>query len=458
MARLFLRGLALVSLVAWLSMGSQILLLVGAHGLLPIAPLLDEARRQHVAVLTAPTIFWWSASDSMLVGACALGAASALYGLLFASRVWLLVSLPLYLSVCIAAQDFCGFQWDLLLLETSFVALFLHPQRPTRAALWMPRLLLVKLYLESGLAKAQSPLGDWFSGSAMVSYFETAPLPMPLARSLHALPPGVLHATAWLTLFIELVVPLCAFGPRPLRRLAFVVLTGFQLVNLLTANYGFFVPLTLLLHLFLLDEDLLPRFCARTEAGLGPRRARITSTVALGVWATLSVVEGVLTFTAIEWAPLLALHDLYAPLRVIDAYHLFAAITTERLEPTFFVRTGTTWTELALFDKPGPVERGLPIVQPHQPRVDFQLWFHGLRAGEPLPRYLVNLVDALCTEPSRMAALFTTSPPEHADAVQIRYAGYRFTKPNEQVPWTRAWVHSRPEHVCGANVEETARR
>ena len=458
MARLFLRGLALVSLMAWLSMGSQILLLVGAHGLLPIAPLLEEARRQHVAVLLAPTVFWWSASDAMLVGACALGAASALYGLLYASRVWLLVSLPLYLSVSIAGQDFCGFQWDLLLLETSFVALFLHPQRPTRAALWMPRLLLVKLYLESGLAKAQSPLGDWFSGTAMVSYFETAPLPMPLARSLHALPPAVLHATAWLTLFIELVVPLCAFGPRLARRFAFVVLTAFQLANILTANYGFFVPLTLLLHLFLLDEDLLPPVCARSDAGPAPRRARIASTVALGVWATLSGVEGVLTFTASDSAPLLALHDLYAPVRVIGAYHLFAAITTERIEPTFFVRTGNAWTELALHDKPGPVERGLPIVQPHQPRVDFQLWFHGLRPGGQLPRYLVNLVESLCMQPSRVSSLFTTPPPEHADAVQIRYARYHFTKPDEKVPWTREWISSRPEHVCGENVEETARR
>ncbi|MEO6953098.1 MAG: lipase maturation factor family protein [Polyangia bacterium] len=458
MARLFLRGLALVSLIAWLSMGSQILLLVGSHGLLPIAPLLDEARRQHVAMRTAPTLFWWSASDTMLIGACALGAASALYGLLYASRVWLIVSLPLYLSVCIAAQDFCGFQWDLLLLETSFVALFLDPQRPTLAALWMPRLLLVKLYVESGIAKAQSPIGDWFSGSAMVSYFETAPLPMPLARWLHALPLGVLHWMAWLTLFIELVVPLCVFGSRPLRRFAFIVLTGFQLMNVVTANYGFFVPLTLLLHLFLLDDDALPSWLGRADAEPPSRRARITSTIALAVWGSLSLVEGLLTFTAIEWAPLLALHDVYAPLRVVNAYHLFGAVTTERIEPTFFVRVGQTWTELALHDKPGPVERSLPIVQPHQPRVDFQLWFNGLRAGDRLPRYVVNLEDALCSEPSRVASLFTTAPPEHADAIQIRYARYHFTSPKEKVLWTRAWIHSRPEHLCGDDVEETTRR
>ena len=62
-ARLYLRLLAVVSLIAWLSMGSQLRLLIGAHGLLPIAPLLDEVRRQHLSFFELPTLFWISASD-----------------------------------------------------------------------------------------------------------------------------------------------------------------------------------------------------------------------------------------------------------------------------------------------------------------------------------------------------------------------------------------------------------
>src|SRR5256885_8382782 len=39
------------------------------------------------------------------------------------------------------------------------------------------RVLLFKLYFESGIAKWQSGLHDWHDGSAMTFYYETAPLP-----------------------------------------------------------------------------------------------------------------------------------------------------------------------------------------------------------------------------------------------------------------------------------------
>lgn len=464
-ARLYLRLLALVSLAAWLSMAVQILLLIGAHGLLPIAPILEEARREHVSFFELPTVFFLSASDGALLGATCLGAAASLYGALRPGRSWIALSLPLYLSVCVVAQDFCGFQWDNLLLETSFLALFLDERAPTPSALWLQRLLLVKLYVESGFAKLGSPAGDWLAGTALDHYFETSPIPGPLARLFHALPSPMLHGGTYAVLFLELVVPLFVFGPRALRRFALVALTLFQLVNLLTSNYGFFVPLSLALHVWLLDDETLVALRLRAHgARLPSRRARLVTSVALAGWALASLGEARLHLgghakegSLLAHASDLALRArrLYAPFRVIGTYHLFTSITTERIEPTIEIRTEDgAWTELALRYKPGPLHRSLPFLAPHQPRVDFQLWFHGLSVASPLPRYLVHLEERLCHAPSEVAVLFSTPLPRKPASVRLRYDKYTLTRPDEPNRWRREPTGTRAEWPCSDVMEE----
>ena len=71
----------------------------------------------------------------------------------------------LYLSLVHLGQDFLSFQWDILLVETGFLALLLAPWRhlwprwprdeppPPAAAVWLLRLLLFKLMFSSGLTK-----------------------------------------------------------------------------------------------------------------------------------------------------------------------------------------------------------------------------------------------------------------------------------------------------------------
>jgi hypothetical protein len=471
-ARLYLRLLALVSLVAWLSIGVQLRLLIGAHGLLPIARLLDEARAQGVSFFAFPTLFWLGASDTALSAAVALGAAASLYGTIRPGRIWLAFSLPLYLSVSIAAQDFCAFQWDYLLVEASFLALFLDPRRPSRAAILLPRLLLFKLYFESGLSKLLSPVGDWTSGSAMVSYFETAPIPTSLGRVFHALPLGVLHGISWATLVVELGVPCLAFGPRLARRVAFVVLGGFQLVNFLTANYGFFVPLSMILHIWLLDDETLARLrLGRLLSSEPPTRlARRVALAALIGWSTLSLGEARLAFgdeppegslRARFYDAFVAARAAWAPWRVADVYHLFASVTTQRDEVILDVKEQPEgpWRELVFRYKPGPLDRPAPYIAPHQPRVDFSLWFHGLNPRGRLPLYLLRLQHALCVSPDRVAPLFVSPPPAHAAAVRVRYARYRMTPLGAAQPWSREDLFARPTMRCdNQQRSEEARR
>jgi hypothetical protein len=270
-AALFGMLFALVSLVAWLSLGVQVRRLIGSHGLLPLADFIEAAREAGVARWTRlPTIFLWTQSDGALVAGIAVGVGLSLAALLgLRRRLCVGLSTVLYLSYVVAGRVFLGFQWDNLLLECGLLAVFLPTTRRAPVAHFLFRALLFKLYFESGLAKWQSPLGDWQDGSAMTYYYETAPLPTALAFYAHNLPTWWHHLESRATLVLELVVPFAIFGPRRARLATAAALTGFQAVNALTANYGFFCYLATALHVFLLDDGDL----ARVRRFLLPRAA-----------------------------------------------------------------------------------------------------------------------------------------------------------------------------------------
>src|SRR5205823_3784973 len=110
-------------------------------------------------------------------------------------------------------------------------------------------------------------------GSAMVSYFETAPLPTSLALFAHALPAAWHRIESRTTLFLELVVPFAFFATRRYRLAAAGLLTAFQVINAATANYGFFCYLATALHVFLLDDTDVERAWTAVAARI-PLRLR----------------------------------------------------------------------------------------------------------------------------------------------------------------------------------------
>ena len=127
---LFLRGLAIIYLIAFVSLFVQIDGLIGSKGILPIAPLLD-AVRAHTGTeryWLLPTLTWISASDTTLHGLCIGGIVLSMLLVIGIAPVIVLALLWAdYLSLVVAGQDFLNFQWDILLLETGFVAIFLAP-------------------------------------------------------------------------------------------------------------------------------------------------------------------------------------------------------------------------------------------------------------------------------------------------------------------------------------------
>ena len=492
---LWTRLFALVSLAAWISLGSQVRVLLGSRGLLPVAEFMNAVRADgRVSPFDLPTLLWRYHSDGALVAGTIAGALlsiAALAGL--RPRICFALSTALYLSYATVGRDFLSFQWDNLLLECGFLAALLPLRRPAPVVHFLFRLVLFKLYFESGIAKWQSTLGDWQDGSAMTYYYETAPLPTWLAFTAHHLPVWWHHLESRATLALELGVPFLIFGPRRARLSAAVVFSWFQIFNAATANYGFFCYLAAALNVFLLDDADVGRASAQAArfvpAALRPvvarlrrrrseradeaelRRAesvagghgerfRVPAWIAAGFLVVVSLVDGLYHLAdpggALAFAaPLFELNQRF---RLVNSYHLFAAITRERIEPELQtlargepepapVDGGADdgrWTPQYLWHKPGDPRRAPDFVAPHQPRVDFQLWFYGLSFGRREPAYVSTLVERMCEDPAAVQSLFRQPLPPHPAAVRIVYWRYEFASRAERratgLWWQRARV------------------
>jgi hypothetical protein len=486
-ADLFTRLLALVSLAAWLSLGVQVRVLIGSRGLLPVADLMEAVHaRPDVSLYDLPTFTWWFQSDGALRAGIVLGVLLSLAALCgVARRACFALSTLLYLSYVTVTRDFLSFQWDNLLIECGFLAVFLRTDRPAPVAHFVFRLLLFKLYFESGIAKWRSPLRDWHDGSAMTYYYETAPLPTWLAYYAHHLPTWWHHFESRATLVLELVIPFAIFGPRRARLFALAVFTLFQIVNAATANYGFFCYLAVVLGVFLLDDGdvvaartrlgragrVLPaalrRFGGRLAALarsarvrrlprlalpplLKPRAAGWAAVIGAGLFALVSAADAHLNFgeSGRALAFTQTLLEVNWRFRLVNTYHLFQSITRERIEPEFqTLATGPVqereadddaWSAQHLHHKPGDPTRRPDVVAPHQPRVDFRLWFYGLAFQRRPPGYVSTLLERLCEEPEAVQPLFRAPLPAHPAAVRLVFWQYQFTSPAEQRA-TGAW-------------------
>src|ERR1700733_11091848 len=196
---LFLRLLAAIYLMAFASLAVQVTGLIGARGILPVGGYLAAVSRTLGVrgYWSMPTIFWfahnWQGhSDRFLEAAAIAGAAVALLllpGILKAGweRLLLFCLYILYLSFSTAGQDFLSFQWDSLLLETGFLAIFLGN---SRLVILLFRWLLFRLMFLSGVVKLTSHDPVWHDWTALAYHYTTQPLPNPIAWYMYQLPPA----------------------------------------------------------------------------------------------------------------------------------------------------------------------------------------------------------------------------------------------------------------------------
>jgi predicted DCC family thiol-disulfide oxidoreductase YuxK len=442
-AWIFLRLLGVVYFLAFWSLGIQLQALIGHDGILPADRYMNDAG----AVLTGldrfrllPTLGWLTASDAALQSLWLAGCGLSILlvvGLVptaVLSALW--VS---YLSLSVVSRDFLSYQWDGLLLETGLLAIFLAPitlrerlqplADPPRIIVRLMLWLLFRLTVSSGAVKLLSGDPTWTSLTALAFHFETQPIPTPLAWYAHQLPQWLLKAATFGVIAIELAVPFLILAPRRLRALAFVPLAGLQLFIALTGNYAFFNLLTVALCVFLLDDSTLGNWGRLPSVEARPgvaRRWTLRAFAIVIVPVSLVVFARTLGIRPAVTAPIERLARWIAPLRSVNGYGLFAVMTTTR--PEIVVEgsdDGTTWMEYEFRYKPGDLQRRPPWVAPHQPRLDWQMWFAALGRPGDEP-WIGDFLMALLEGNQTILGLLERDPfqgrrPQFVRAVLYRY-------------------------------------
>jgi predicted DCC family thiol-disulfide oxidoreductase YuxK len=478
---LFLRSLAIVYLIAFISLWTQIIGLVGQNGILPAKSTVENLQRQVAAANIGieryhlfPTLCWFSASDRSLQYQCALGVLFSVILLVgFAPAPCLFLLWLIYLSLSTICREFLGFQWDILLLETGFLAIFFAPLTllpeslrrassvpvahcPVRLALWLLRWLLFCLMFQSGCVKLLSRDPTWHNLTALTFHYETQPLPTWLGWYAHQLPVWFQKTSTLLMFGIELAVPFLIFAPRRPRFFGCGLLITLQIFILLTGNYCFFNLLTIILCFTLLDDHVLKRFLPTKFVRASPPPLPSTLDTPL-TWvrrimhfALACVLLGTSLFQfssmfypRLPWPPqIIAFYEWISPFRTFSHYGLFARMTTSR--PEIIVEgsnDGVTWFEYEFKYKLGDLKRRPRFVAPHQPRLDWQMWFAALSDYRDNPWFVNFCVRLLQGSPEVLALLernpFPNAPPRYIRAVVYTYHFTDFATRRKTGAWWR---------------------
>jgi len=457
--------------------------LVGARGLLPLGEFLDRYRASGAPLLArlyhVPTVFWAARADVLLTALPLLGAALAIALTLgVGGRAVPIALWALYLSCITAGRDFFYYQWDNLLLEASFLAIFLpargslfglargrRPPEPSRIVVFLLQWLLFRLLFESAMAKILYGQEDWLTLRGMTYYYETAPLPSWGGWFVQQFPLWFHQGSVLFTFLVELVLPCCIFLPRPFRRVFFVLHLPFQMSIGLTSNYGFFNLLSIALSILVLDDAdlervgrftgrlarrIAPRLLGRGGEGpappggeraggpvAGPGGVAPSLAVRLGAWVLAGCIVPASLFEASSYLvrgagideALAPWRALYAPFRSINVYHLFPGIVRERIVAEIEeTADGVSFSPCRLRYAPGDPKTPPPMTWLHNPRFPFHYSFLTLGRGRRDEEYMNNLAQRLCCDPQAAAPFFEPQPAlaERPAALRLSYYRYRF--------------------------------
>jgi lipase maturation factor len=448
---MFLRALGLIYFSAFFALVFQIHGLIGSDGILPADRYLQAVAHALGALRFwfVPSVLWLSTSSSMLTALCWGG---MLASLLVIANIWprlsLLICFLCFLSFISAAQEFSGYQSDGMLLEAGFLSLFFAPsgmlpglgeEHPSsRASLFMLQWEWFRIYFGSGLVKLASGDPEWRHLTAMYDYYQNGPLPTWIGWYMQHLPSWFHLATAFATLLLELVLVWMLFLPRRWRIICFFIVTPWEVVVILTANYAFLNYLVLVLGFLLLDDRFLKGLLSsnivrryfgdrfKTKEVRREESSVISEKLRLWRWLRLGV-SGVM-LTSIFYVTLVQMihilrpgiplsrrpEAILEPFRIANQYGLFAVMTRGRYEIEFQgSNDGRTWTPYQFRYKPQDLSKPPGIYAPYQPRFDWNLWFASLESWDA-NGIVPNTEVALLKQSPDVLELFASNPfPQH---------------------------------------------
>ncbi len=445
---MILRLLGLVYAVAFLAAANQILPLIGSHGLLPVGLFLERVRSHFGSSFSGfsalPSLFWVNHSDWFLVAAAWAGfGLSCVVVAGYANALMMIALWALYMSIVHVGQDWYGYGWEIQLLETGFLGIFLCPLLdarpfPRRAPPFMVillfRWLIFRIMLGAGLIKIR---GDsaWRDLTALYYHFETQPIPNALSRWFHFLPRGVLKGGVVFNHFAELVAPWFVFWPRVAVRIAGAIIVLFQVTLIAGGNLSFLNWLTIVPALACFDDavwaKLLPRKFA-LRAGVAaevaqPHRPMTFAAFALALVIALLSIQPVMNI----FSPRQVMNTSFQSLDLVNTYGAFGSVGRERYNVVFegtdaaAADADAVWKEYPYRALPVDCKRCPCQIAPYQPRLDWQMWFAAMSTPAQYP-WTVHLVwKLLHNDPGALSLLggnpFPGKPPRYVRATLYRY-------------------------------------
>jgi predicted DCC family thiol-disulfide oxidoreductase YuxK len=444
---LFTRALSFLYLIAFASFGMQARGLIGSQGILPLRSYFESALGQlgSSTLWRIPTLFWWAPEDFAILSIAWGGVALSAFSLLARpfskwQRMIFVLLFAYHLSIVSAGQTFYLFQWDLLLLECGFLAIFI---RPTGMRNWLFRWLLFRFMLEAGVVKLSSGDPAWRNLTALSFHYQTQPLPTVIAWLIYKAPLWFHRTCTFVTLAIELALPICIFLPRRAKQLAGIGFLLLQVLIFLTGNYNIFNLLTMAMCLFLFDDAALKRF-RKAAPETAPRAAFAITALLATLLLTVSAAQ-LIGMAGVEIPAVAEYADITAPFGIVNEYGLFAVMTTKRPEiEVEGTLDGTNWKPYTFRYKPGPLNRMPGWIAPFQPRLDWQMWFAALGSYRENP-WFVRFLICLLEGSKPVLALLDGDPFDGQRPIRVRATiyEYRFTTFSEWRATGNWWVRER---------------
>jgi hypothetical protein len=463
---LILRLLGIVYAVAFLVAINQILPLIGSHGLTPVDTFLRRVTEtlgyKSSGFLRLPSIFWWNHSDTALLTGAWIGfLLSCVVTAGFANAPTLFILWFLYMSFCNVGQEWYGFGWEIQLLETGFLAIFLTPlvdprpfprREPPLPIIILFRWLICRIMFGAGLIKLR---GDevWRNSTALYYHFETQPMPGPLSRWFHFLPHFLLRMGVWFNWLAELVAPLFVFGPRIARHLAGIIIILLQVILVVSGNLSFLNWLTVIPALACFDDAFWSRLLPRTLTRLATQAAKTaipSRPMTITAW-TVTVIIGLLSIQPVlnMLSPGQIMNTSFDPLNLVNTYGAFGSVGRERYNIVFegtyddIPTDSANWKVYPYKGLPTDPDQRPPQVAPYHLRFDWQMWFAAMGTPDDYPWTITLIAKLLHNDPGALS-LFAANPFPEKPPLYIRAVLYRYSFAPSGNPghhwWTRQTI------------------
>ena len=243
------------------------------------------------------------------------------------------------------------------------------------------------------------------------------------------------------------------FLPRRWRFTAAWITILWQVLIIITSNHNWINFLTIILCLFLFDDRALRRVLPKSlQANISTPAATTKNVVrqsAVGLLAAIILTVGTLKIYELisgqsvpgTTGKALKYTTGYS---IVNKYHVFPTMTTRRIElEVLGSLDGVEWKPYHFKYKPDLLDKRPQFIIPHQPRLDWQMWFVTLH-----PRHLPwfgHFLEALLDNSPSASALLAHNPFQGAPPRYIRVDAYQYNFTNfEEREATGNWWKRTP--------------